>query len=78
MEGTILTSLMWDNVIEIKFNIFDKSSSRTKHNWHFINAWLMLLSWMFISLYTSFIFFVKKFTFSNVNTNNVSQYDIRM
>ena len=42
-----------------------KSSSRTKHYyWIFL---LMLLSWMFISFYTSIYFFVKKFIFLNVS-----------
>ena len=31
-----------------------------------LDFWLMLLSWMFISFYTTIYFFVKKFIFSNV------------
>ena len=31
-----------------------------------LNFWLMLLSWMFISSYTTIYFFIKKFIFSNV------------
>ena len=41
--------------------ILHKSSSRTKHNWHCIISFrLMLLSWMFISSYTNIYFFVKR------------------
>ena len=34
-------------------------------SWHCVIAWLMLLSWMFISSYTTIYFSVKKFIFSN-------------
>ena len=50
-----------------------KRCSLIKHNWHcIIEFWLILLSWMFISSYTTFCFFVKKFIFWNVyNSVNI-------
>ena len=97
--------MTWDNVTEIKFNIFGSKKRKvsrcrpvvsneailaTRQEFFLtdiapvqntadivlLDFWLMLLSWIFISSYTTIYFFVKKFYFFKCLC--FSEYDIRM